>query len=107
MDVIRGNLKLRHPDRSFVTAVIVLAVSLLAGHLQAQNLPELAKIKAAAENGDPQAQSKLGNAYFATSEFSEAVKWYRVAAEKGVADAQYRLGDSYLTGRPAMTPGSK
>jgi hypothetical protein len=54
--------------------------------------PPPAKLKAAAEAGDAQAQSKLGDAY--RSQFAEATAliWYRKAAAQGVVHAQSELG---------------
>lgn len=47
---------------------------------KADNLPDLANIKVAAEEGNAQAQDKLGDSYFSSFDYSEAVKWYRLAA---------------------------
>lgn len=55
-----------------------------------------------AEEGDPDAQYRLGAMYHAggpvTRDMAEAVKWYEKAAEQGVAEAQYNLGNMYLEG---------
>ena len=60
------------------------------------------KYRALAEQGDAQAQLKMGNLY-ATGEgvpedVAEAVKWYRKAAEQGDAKAQITLGFCYAIG---------
>jgi len=73
--------------------------------LSADALPDLAKIKLAAEHGDPQAQNTLGDRYRSSFNYSEAAKWYRLAAENGIADAQYQLGKIYLEGRSASGGG--
>lgn len=61
-----------------------------------------------AEDGDIEAQYKLGNFYSkfsdsdenffnndSTANYEESIKWYRLAANHGHADAQYRLGYLY------------
>ena len=55
-----------------------------------------------AENGDSDAQYKLGLLYLtgngALQDFAEAAKWLKLAAERGYALAQYELGLIYRTG---------
>ena len=55
-----------------------------------------------AENGDSDAQYKLGLLYLtgngALQDFAEAAKWLKLAAEQGYALAQYELGLIYRTG---------
>ena len=50
-----------------------------------------------AEQGLPDAQYSLGNAYYNGDGVAEdvevAMEWYRKAAEQGQADAQQMLGD--------------
>ena len=52
--------------------------------------------------GDADAQSNLGNAYYAGQgverNYTEAVKWFRRAAVQGLAEAQFNLGSCYLNG---------
>ncbi|MDD5762714.1 MAG: tetratricopeptide repeat protein [bacterium] len=59
-------------------------------------------LKKKAENGDPEAQYMLGNAYYdgcmLKRNNSEAVKWYRRAAEQGDPDAPIMLAISYENG---------
>ena len=49
-----------------------------------------------AEQGDGEAQFKLGALYYdgrgVDQDFTEAVKWWRKAAEQGTAEAQFNLG---------------
>ncbi len=56
----------------------------------------------AAEQGDADAQYKLGLAYSkgegVAKDAAEAVKWYRKAAEQGLAEAQCSLGLAYYSG---------
>ena len=55
-----------------------------------------------AENGDSDAQYKLGLLYLtgngALQDFAEAAKWLKLAAEQGYALAQYELGLIYRMG---------
>ncbi|MEO8767982.1 MAG: tetratricopeptide repeat protein [Nitrosospira sp.] len=55
-----------------------------------------------AENGDSDAQYKLGLLYLtgngALQDFAEAAKWLKLSAEQGYALAQYELGLIYRTG---------
>ena len=57
----------------------------------------------AAEQGDAQAQYRLGRAYArglgVERNNEEALKWLRKAAEKGDADAQFTLGGMYIKGQ--------
>lgn len=59
-------------------------------------------MKAAAENGDPRAQSALGYAYDVgegvTQNFETAAHWYRKAAEQGYANAQFNLAEMMRDG---------
>jgi TPR repeat protein len=59
-------------------------------------------VKQGAENGNVNAQLKLGRAYqkgeFVEANSEEALKWFRKAAENGSVDAQYAVGDAYKTG---------
>ena len=59
-------------------------------------------IRARAEQGDASAQVNLGVMYAdgegVPQDYSEAVRWYRLAAEQGDADAQFNLGIMYANG---------
>lgn len=63
---------------------------------------DIHEIRRAAENGDAEAQYKLGNAYLAGEEIennpAEAARWYRRAADQGFASAQCDLGVLYSIG---------
>ena len=60
------------------------------------------KYRQAAEQGDAEAQFKLGLCYYkgegVPQNYAEAVKWYRKAAGQGYAQAQYNLGECYHKG---------
>lgn len=57
-----------------------------------QDGPKLAQTKAAAEDGDAKAQTKLADEYLARLDYVGATNWYHKAANQGVARAQYQLG---------------
>jgi len=65
-----------------------------------QEETELERIRKAAEQGDAEAQYKLGVCYKKGSgvsfSLSEAAEWFRKAAEQGLAEAQYELGVYYI-----------
>ncbi len=58
-----------------------------------------------ADQGDAQAQNKLGEMYLNTRKeewvpqsWTEAVRWFNIAANHGLAEAQYNLGNLYERG---------
>jgi len=61
------------------------------------------EFKAAAEQGNAEAQNRLGDMYAegqgVPQDYGEAVKWYRRAAEQGDAKAQFFLGSMYVEGQ--------
>ena len=63
----------------------------------------LAETRAKAENGDAEAQNRLGIFYFSgqgvAKDMVQAVKWYRKGAEQNYAAAQCNLGGCYFTGQ--------
>lgn len=70
-----------------------------AGKWFGKAAPELHK---AAEQGDPDAQNKIGKLYYyghgVQKDHSEAAKWLRKAAEQNNPEAQYTLGYMYSSG---------
>ncbi len=58
--------------------------------------------RAAAEEGDPEAQNELGEMYATgvgvAKDFRSAAKWYRLAADQGHGPAQLNLGLAYAEG---------
>lgn len=68
----------------------------------AREVPNVAEIRRAAEQGDPEAQTRLGTLYQrgdgVLEDDAEGAAWYRRAAEQGHADAQFLLGFVYGNG---------
>jgi TPR repeat protein len=64
--------------------------------------PALDAAKKGAERGQPMAQFNLGLMYYkgraVAQDYTEAVKWWRVAAEQGFAEALNNLGMMYGNG---------
>jgi len=58
-------------------------------------------IRMKAEAGDAQSQTLLGDLLANSSDFTNAVIWYRKAAEKGNVSAQLSLASLLITGRGA------
>ena len=89
--------------RSGQLAFLLLAFACLAmfqpGCSKVQDIDQL---RQAAEQGDAEAQNKLGFMYAegegVPEDNQEAVRWYRKAAEQGYAEAQYNLGVVYGKG---------
>ena len=67
--------------------------------------------KAKAENGDAEAQYKLGNCYTSgegvSTNFSEAVKWFHKAADQGQVQAQVMFGYAYFSGESVPRDSSE
>jgi len=51
---------------------------------------------------DPQAQYNLGEKYYDSKDYAEAIKWFRKSAEQEHAKAQYKLGLMYYIGHGVM-----
>lgn len=69
----------------------------------AEEKADIVSLRAAAEQGDADAQYRLGECYYigdgVWKDVSETAAWYRKAAEQGHAEAQYNLGICYYNGR--------
>ena len=55
-------------------------------------------IQELAEEGDAEAQYKIGYDYYIHGNLPEAFKWFLKAAEQGYAEAQYQIGSCYNFG---------
>lgn len=94
---------------AFLTAGLLLQISRLPDGFAGEpavgapaadaNFPGLKLIKSEAESGEAKSQAKLGDYYFAKSDYTNAVIWYRKAAEHGEADAQRCLAACFINGR--------
>ena len=94
----------------FMTAFPAEQIPEIPAHTFPENhegkpLSDIEGLKRIAEAGNARAQHELGRHYYegddeggVTQDFSEAVKWYRLAAEQGNSDAQYSLGLCYQGG---------
>jgi TPR repeat protein len=72
-------------------------------YVQSQSIPNelttaIKEYQAAAERGDAQAQSQLGELYYRAKEYKEAIAWFRKSADQGYVYGQYNLGVAYLEG---------
>ena len=78
-------------------------VSLLPDYVVAKNARDLFNYRLAADQGNADAQVKLGFMYRegrgVTKDHSEALKWYRLAAQQGDWSAQSNLGSMYDKGQ--------
>lgn len=72
----------------------------------AQSSTGIASVLKAAENGDAEAQDRLGllysNGQGLTQNYVQAVYWWRKAAQQGNVKAEYNLGLSYQNGQGVM-----
>ena len=89
--------------KKYFLLIAVLVAALGVGAVKAEySADEIAKFRAAAKQGDADAQYKLGRAYshgyVVDKDPHKAVELWRKAAEQGNADAQYALGISYMEG---------
>ena len=90
--------------RSRQLAFILLASACLAMFQSGcSKVQDIDRLREAAEQGDAEAQNKLGAMYAygerVPEDSREAVKWFRKAAEQGFAKAQYNLGVMYSKGK--------
>src|SRR5438477_6792709 len=88
------------------TAHLLIAATCLAQTAKPaatpSSLDDIAAITAHANEGNTEAEVKLGDAYMrgrgVPQDGAKALRWFRAAAEKGNADAQYELGNLYGAG---------
>ncbi|MBI5862595.1 MAG: sel1 repeat family protein [Rhodocyclales bacterium] len=71
-------------------------------YAEGKSAEAIALIEAAAQDGNPRAQTRLGWAYEAgrgvERNLAQAARWFRQAAEGGDGEAMYALGVMYATG---------
>ena len=89
--------------RSVYFGMLLLSAVAMISAVRLTIASELDSLKAVAEQGDAEAQSKLGFMYGAgrgvPENDTEAARWFRMAAEQEFAEAQFNLGYLYITGR--------
>ncbi len=85
---------------SFVSLILVMAISV--GQSANGKTPDVNDILKSAQNGDHDAQVRLGLMYDkgegVSQDYHEAFKWFTKAAEQGNARAQLNLGIMYNSG---------
>jgi TPR repeat protein len=96
-----GDVVAKHPDP--VDVIVSWGLSTLGMGSVGKDAAEAVKwFRKAAEQGNADAQNKLGCCYEegsgAKKDLAEAAKWYRKAAEQGNAYAQHNLGVCYKSG---------
>ena len=89
--------------RMLIVFMLVLVSMVTPRSADAQRSPaEIARLKQEAAAGDASAQTTLGESYFlgtgVPKDYTEAVKWLRLAATQGIANAQFNLGFMYYLG---------
>ncbi len=94
----------RRPTQIRTTlAGFLLTATLIAPWALAQDPDPLAELRRQAEQGDGEAQGRLGAMYSqglgVPEDDTEAVRWLRLAADQGRADAQFLLGVMYAEAR--------
>ncbi len=71
----------------------------------ADDAPVVALIRFLAEQGDPEAQNRLGDIFSegrgAAKDYSQALLWYQKAADQGFAPAEFSLAVAYFSGQGA------
>ncbi|MCY4232593.1 MAG: tetratricopeptide repeat protein [Bacteroidetes bacterium] len=83
-----------------IASTIIALLLALGATAQAQNIEQL---KEKAEQGDPEAQFTLGEAYEdgrgVIESYTQALHWYRKASMQGHSSAQVSLATVYLIGQ--------
>jgi hypothetical protein len=84
-------------------SIIFLSAVFIYETAYKNNDPPIDELKLLANQGDMDAQNKLGAAYFngkgIEKSAAEAQRWFRQSAEQGYAKAQYNLGVMYYVGQ--------
>jgi hypothetical protein len=64
-----------------------------------EDIPDMSYVKAQAEAGRAKSQTQLADFFLASSDFTNAVIWYRKAADQGDVPAQLSLAGCLMSGR--------
>jgi TPR repeat protein len=100
----RPNFHVRSVPEALFPIVLAAALLLAAAGPTAGMEPfDVPAVRRAAENGDADAQYKLGSAYVSgmfgvEKDHAMTLKWFGKAAAQGHVEAQYELGDCYYYG---------
>src|SRR5215475_1560259 len=82
--------------------VAMLLLSFLLPLWADDSSTDVRQLKERAAQGDASAQLQLGGMYYigqgVPQDYTEALRWYRLAAAQGEASAQYNLGGMYEAG---------
>jgi uncharacterized protein len=96
-------MKKKHAVLLAVSLFIILLGAVFIYEKTCNNGPTIDELKLLANQGDLDAQNKLGAAYFngrgVEKNIAEAQRWFTQAAQKGYAKAQYNLGVMYYAGQ--------
>ena len=96
-------MKKKHAILLAVSLCIILLGAVFIYEKAYNHEPTIDELKLLANQGDIDAQNKLGAAYFngkgIEKNAAEALRWFRQSAEKGYAKAQYNLGVMYYVGQ--------
>jgi uncharacterized protein len=96
-------MKKNHAILFAVSLFIILLGVVFIYEKDNKNEPSIDELKMLANQGDMDAQNKLGAAYFngkgVEKNITEAQRWFTVSAQKGYAKAQHNLGIMYYTGQ--------
>src|SRR5215471_7008018 len=91
----------------FCAPAVMVLIAISTCHAAERDCPtdhdQFAKIRQAAEQNSPEAQTTLAACYEqgrnVEPDGKEAIRWLTRAAERGYAPAEYELGRTYLYGR--------
>jgi hypothetical protein len=83
------------------TSIIQPIHAALISPIATSDMPE---IRQKADDGDPQPQNTLAEAYYHDFQYATSAKWFRKAADAGIANAQWRLGTMLMGGMTSIKP---
>ncbi len=93
----------RHVILLAVSLFIILLGAVLIYERVYNSEPTIDELKLLANQGDMEAQNRLGAAYFngkgVEKNLAEAQRWFKLSAQKGYAKSQYNLGVMYYAGQ--------
>ena len=96
-------MKRKHAVLLAVSLCIILFGAVFIYEKAYNNEPTIDELKLLANQGDMDAQNKLGAAYFngkgIEKNSAEAQRWFTQSAQKGYAKSQYNLGIMYYVGQ--------